>query len=281
MQRRSVLFSPGDQRDKLEGALETPADVVVFDLEDGVAPDDKSVARRTVASVLAELASDPVPPVLVRINPLDRQGTDDLDELGSVDPRRALEGVVLPKVDAPSDIRQLTDLLVDVGLPRSVWCLLETPSGILEAAAIATVPGVAALIVGGEDYAASIGARRTTGGTELLLARQWVVLAAAHGGVEAIDGITPDLDDLDRVSREARDAATFGFAGKLAIHPAQVEPINEAFTPDEGDVAWARRVVEAADRSDTGVFRVDDEMIDPPLIKQARRILERAGESDP
>lgn len=273
MARRSVLFSPGDDRAKLEGALASSADAVVFDLEDGVAPSDKSLARTTIAEVVAE-AGTARPEVGVRINPLEDGGQADLEALAPVGD--AFDGLVLPKVGDPGDVTAVATVAADRSLPAALWCLIESPDGLLNASAIAEVEGTTALVFGGEDYAASIGAERTDAGTELLFARQYVVAAAARVGIDAIDGISSVLDDPTVIRHAAREARTFGFDGKLAIHPAQIDPIHAAFAPDPDQLAWARRVLAVAEETDRGVFRVDDEMIDAPLIERARQLVERA-----
>jgi citrate lyase subunit beta/citryl-CoA lyase len=150
---------------------------------------------------------------------------------------------------------------------------------VLEAPAIADAEATDALVFGAEDLAADVGATRTPEGTEVLYARQRVVIAAGAAGVDAIDTVYTDIEDREGLAGETRFAAGLGYDGKMAIHPAQVDPINAAFTPDPEAVEWARRVLEArevADGEDRGVFRVDGEMIDAPLIARAERIVERA-----
>lgn len=279
MARRSVLISPGDQGDKLEGALSLEADVVVFDLEDGVAPGDKATARETVLDVLSEVDTATDREVLVRLNPPEAGMSEDIEVLGSLSRDDHPDGFVLPKIDGSATIEHQRTKLLDAGFDVGLWCLLESPRGVLDAPAIAEADGVTALIFGGEDYATAVGGERTKAGLELLYARQRTVAAAAAAGIDAIDGITTALTDTERVKSDAQEAKTFGFDGKLAIHPAQLTPINTAFTPSAEQIEWARKVVEAAETTDEGAFRVDDEMIDAPLIKRARSILETADET--
>lgn len=280
MVSRSVLISPGDQRDKLDGALETAADAVVFDIEDGVAPDDKPAARETVVATLQDGAGSPDRAVLVRLNPLGVGGSADIAALSDLAIEHHPDGFVLPKIDGSAAVEEHRDELREAGFDGDLWCLIESPSGVLNAESIAHAPGVSALIFGGEDYTAAIGGDRTESGTEVLYARQYTVAAATSAGVDAIDGITTALTDTERVNADAREAKTFGFDGKLAIHPAQIDPIHEAFTPTREQVEWARRVVQTATETDEGVFRVDDEMIDAPLIARARAILEAVDRAD-
>lgn len=280
MEPRSVLFTPGNRPGMLDGALEAGADAVIFDLEDGVARDERPQAREHVAEAVSALDGETDPPVLVRINPFGAGGRRDLDALTSVE-TAGLAGIVLPKVDAVGPVHHVLGDLRDRGLPRSIWCLLETPGAILSAPEIAAIAAVDAVIFGGEDYAASVGADRTAEGTELLVPRQRVVMAAAAANVAAIDGITSAIEDADRVEADARQARTFGFDGKLAIHPAQIDPIHAGFAPDDDQLRWARRVLGAAEATEHGVVRVAGEMIDAPLMERARKIMRRAGEDPP
>ncbi len=276
MTRRSVLFSPGDQARKLEGALQSDADVIVFDLEDGVAPPDKQAAREVIIDVLDGVTASTEAEVLIRLNPVTGGGADDIGALATGGIADVIDGFVLPKVMSPADVHHARGLLRDAGLPRSIWCLIESPGGLNEAESIAASDRVAALIFGGEDYAASVGAERTDAGLELLYPRQRVVAAAASADIDAIDGISAELDDMSRVLAEATESRSFGFDGKLAIHPAQIDPIHEAFTPSGEQLDWAERVLEAAAEAESGVFRVDGQMIDEPLIERARQLVERA-----
>ena len=275
MARRTVLFSPGDQPDLLRKAPDSGADVVVFDLEDAVAPSEKDRARKTVRSVLGELTTECE--LCVRINPLAGPGTEDLDALS--ERWDAVDSVMLPKVSDPDAVGHLRDKFTERGVERPVLALLESARGILDADAIADERGVDALLVGAEDLAADIGATRTDDGEEISYARQRVVLAASAAGIDAIDTLVTDFDRSTYLETESERAVRFGFDGKMAIHPAQIPIINDAFTPSEAELDWARRVLSAnaeADRDGRGVFAVDGEMIDAPLIAQAEQVVERA-----
>jgi citrate lyase subunit beta/citryl-CoA lyase len=160
-----------------------------------------------------------------------------------------------------------------------VFALVETAAGVLNAEAIAAAAATDALVFGAEDLAADLGATRTRDGTEVLYARERSVLAASAAGVDAIDTLHTDFEDEAGLRADTAFAIELGYDGKLAIHPAQVGPINDAFTPDDERVAWAERVLDARDdaRAEArGVFRVDGEMIDAPVIAQAERVIERA-----
>jgi len=272
MVRRSVLFSPADQPELLRKAPATGADVVVFDMEDGVLPAQKATARDDLRSVLGDI--DPECELCVRINPLDSGGTADLDAI--LPERATVDSIMLPKVSSPEQVRTLRDHLPENdSIP--VLALLETAGGILDAPAIAAQEAVDALLLGAEDLAADIGATRTAVGEEVSYARQRVVLAASHAGIDAIDTLVTDFEDTELLRTDTLRAVQFGFDGKMAIHPRQVGVINEIFVPDEDEIDWARRVLAAREDTDgRGVFAVDGEMIDAPLLSQAEQILERA-----
>lgn len=275
MPRRSVLFTPGDRPGRLRTAPTTGADVVVFDLEDGVAPDAKADAREAVAAVLGDPAFDPDCEVCLRVNPVGLAAAADLEAVAGA--ARRLDAVLLPKPEGADDVAQLDRLLAEHDRRVPVFALVESAAGLLAAAEIAAAEPVAAVAFGAEDYAADVGANRTDAETEVLYAREHVVAAAAAAGVDAIDTIYSDIGDLDGLRVATRRAVDLGFDGKMCIHPDQVDPINGSFTPPGADVEWARRVLAAARTAERGVFTVDGEMIDAPLVARAERIAERAG----
>jgi citrate lyase subunit beta/citryl-CoA lyase len=200
-------------------------------------------------------------------------GTDDV----------RLDAVMLPKVESADRVAGVADLCAERGRDLAVFALVETAGGILSAQAIAAADATDALVFGAEDLAADVGATRTDEGTEVLYAREHVVLAASAADVDAIDTVYTDFSDAAGLREDAAFARRLGYDGKLAIHPAQVAPITEAFTPDPEDVEWAENVLDArdeAEREGRAVFEVDGEMIDAPLVAQAERILDRASKSD-
>ncbi|MFQ3294236.1 MAG: citrate lyase subunit beta/citryl-CoA lyase [Halobacteriales archaeon] len=275
MARRSMLFAPGDDPELMRKAADGEADVIVFDLEDAVAPADKERARESVRSVLRDIQFERR--LCVRVNPVGAGAATDLDAvLSATHP----DSVMLPKTGSAEDVAALAQLLDGHGADLPVLSLVESAAGVLSADEIAAAEPTDALLFGAEDLAADLGATRTSEGTEVLYARQRVVLAASAAGVDAIDTVYTDYGDLDGL-REATDRAVqFGYDGKMAIHPDQVPVINDAFTPRDEEVEWAKRVVAAATETDAGVFELDGEMIDAPLVTQAERVLERAGDAD-
>jgi citrate lyase subunit beta/citryl-CoA lyase len=275
MARRTLLFSPGDRPEFMRKAPESGADVVVFDLEDAVAPSRKEEARATVVETLTDPSFDPDCEVCVRVNPGELDA--DLDALAAADLRP--DAVLLPKAESGGDVERVAGALDDRGLDAVVFALAETAAGVLHADEVAAAEGLEAIIFGSEDLSADIGASPSESGKEVLYARQHVVLAASAAGVDAIDTVFTDIEDTDGLAAETRDAIDLGYDGKVTIHPSQVPVVNDAFTPDGEDTEWARRVLDAAEeaeREGRGVFRVGDEMIDAPLVARAERVRERA-----
>lgn len=277
MVRRSLLFTPGDRPEMMRKAAGAGADVIAFDLEDAVAPSRKDEAREAVHDVLADPDFDPDCEVCVRVNPVGIAADDDLHGVVDELPDGALDSVMAPKVESPEEVETLAQLLAEHDSEISILALIETTRGVLEAPAIADAEATDALLFGAEDLAADLGATRTTEGTEVLYARERVVLAASAAGIDAIDTLHTDFRDHDGLAEETAFGRQLGYDGKMAIHPAQVAVINDAFAPEPERVEWARRVVAAREEADAegrGVFQVDGEMIDAPLIAQAERVLE-------
>ena len=284
MVRRTVLFSPGDRPELLWKAPESGADVIVFDLEDAVAPGKKAAGRDAVRDVVTEI--DPDAELCVRVNRISEGGGDDVAAVFGGSEETGVDSVMLPKVASAGAVEELATVLAEHGRQLPVLALLETASGVLHAGPVARADATDAVLLGAEDLAADIGATRTGEGTEILHAREQVVLAAGGAGVDAIDTLYTDYEDTEGLAEDARFGRDLGFDGKMVIHPGQVPVVNDAFTPDETDVEWARTVLAARDDAgdDVGVFSVEGEMIDAPLIAQAEDIVSRyqaaTGETD-
>jgi citrate lyase beta subunit len=280
--RRALLYVPGDDRHKIEKAAALGVDCICMDMEDGVAFSRKAQARTTIARALQEVSFGQSER-LARINGV---GSGfERDDLQTVLPYRP-DGVVIPKLEEARQIQWASDLIeaaeLQNGWPLNSIRLLvdvETARGILNVREIASHPRLDALIFGGEDFAASVGATRTPEAVELLYARESVLTAAAAFGLQAIDMVAIDFKDLEALRREAEFGAGLGFTGKQIIHPAQVEPVQSAFTPGNEAIVHARRVVEgfeASKKENQGAFALDGKMIDMPLVKNAENVLERA-----
>lgn len=280
--RRALLYMPGDDWKKITKALTLGVDCICMDMEDGVAASRKAEARATIARALQELdfgSSEK----LARINAVG-SGLEK-EDIEAVLPYHP-DGLVIPKVESHDQIQWAHEIIEAAELKHgwpanSIRVLIgaETAKGVLNLREIAAHPRLDAIIFGGEDYAASVGAVRTPEAIELLYARQAVVAACAAYDLQAIDIVTIDFRDLDRVRAEAEFGARLGYSGKQVIHPAQVEPVQTAFTPGDDAIAQARRIVEAFEASQKegkGAFALDGRMIDMPLLKNAQKVLERA-----
>ena len=280
--RRALLYMPGDDRHKIEQALTLGVDCICMDMEDGVALNRKADARRGIAAALRELDFGRSEK-LARIN-APGSGLES-EDIQAVLPFRP-DGVVLPKVETQEQIQWASGKIeaaeLAYGWPvRSIRLLVEveTPKAFLNLKDLASQPRLEALIFGDVDYAASIGATRTPGAEELLFARSALVMVCAAYTLQAIDMVSTDFKDLETLRQEARLGAQLGFAGKQIIHPNQVAPVQEAFTPDEAASESARRLVEAFELHQargSGAFALDGRMIDIALVKAAQRVLERA-----
>ena len=281
--RRALLYMPGDDRHKIEKALSLSVDCVCMDMEDGVAPNRKAEARRSIAAALRELDFGRSEK-LARINAVG-SGLE-TEDLQAVLPFRP-DGVVLPKIESLEQIQWASEKVEAAELAHgwpvhSIRLLagVETPKAILNLKEIASQPRLDALIFGGEDYAASVGATRTPEALELLYARSAVLAACAAYGLQAIDMVSIDFKDLEALRGEARSGAQLGYTGKQIIHPNQVAPVQEAFTPDEAAIESARRLVEVFQAhlaQGRGAFALDGRMIDMPLVKAAEGVLARAA----
>jgi citrate lyase subunit beta-like protein len=280
--RRALLYMPGDDRHKIEKALTLGVDCICMDMEDGVAPNRKSEARRTISRALDELNFGHSEK-LARINAVGSGlETEDIEEVLDSRP----DGIVVPKVEAPEQVEWASGRIEAAEL-RNGWpvhsiCLVanvETAKGMLALKEIAAHPRLEALIFGGEDYATSIGATRSPEAWEVFTARLLVVMYAKAHSLQAIDMVTVDFHDLERVRREAAFGMGLGYTGKQVIHPAQVGPVQEAFTPGDKSIEEARLLVEAFEihqREGQGAFALNGKMIDMPLVKAAEGVLERA-----
>ena len=280
--RRALLYMPGDDRRKIEKALTLRVDCICMDMEDGVAVNRKAEARATIAQALQELDFGKSEK-LARINSV---GTGwERDDIDAVLPFRP-DGIVIPKIESLEQVEWGSRIIeaaeLKYGWPLNLIRMLvgvETAKGILNLKEIASHPRLDGIIFGGEDFAASIGARRTRDAAELLYARQAVVTACAAFGLQAIDIVYIDFKDADGLRAEAEQGAGFGFSGKQVIHPNQVQVTQEAFTPSAKMIEEARRIVEtfeASQKEGKGAYALDGKMIDMPLLKNAQKVLERA-----
>jgi citrate lyase subunit beta / citryl-CoA lyase len=275
MRMRSLLFVPGDRPDRMEKALKAGADALILDLEDSVAPAAKPEARKAVA---AFLAANEAAALWVRINPLDGAEADkDLQAVLGAHP----DGIVLPKAVGGASVSELARRLTERGnaTAKILAIATETPAAMFQLGTYGGVKRLAGLSWGAEDLPAAIGAStsreedgRYTPPYEL--ARSLCLFGAAAAGVAPIETVYPAFRDLDGLAVYAGRARRDGFTGMMAIHPDQVAPINEAFTPSKGEIEHARAVVAAFEADPgAGTLALDGKMIDRPHLVQAQRIL--------
>lgn len=287
---RSLLFVPGDSARKMEKALGCGADALILDLEDSVALSQKPAAREETRAFLVAQRDNPGRPKLfVRINALPT-GLADLD-LDGVMPGSP-DGIMLPKAQGGADVTHLAAKIavreaefgLEDGRTRILAIGTETARGVF---ALGTFPGashrLAGLAWGGEDLAADVGAEANRGEDGAYtdpyrIARAMTLFAAAAAEVDAIDSVYTSFRDMEGLAAECRASRRDGFVAKMAIHPAQVPVINETFTPSEASLARARAIVAAFEADPgAGVVGIEGEMIDMPHLKQAQRLLRRAG----
>jgi citrate lyase subunit beta/citryl-CoA lyase len=271
--RRSLLFMPGANSRALEKARELPADGLIFDLEDAVAPDVKTAAQANVAAALRQGGYGRRELVL-RVNPLDSEwGEEDLVAAAAL----PLHAVLLPKVESADRVRETVARLDHAGAPPglAIWCMIETPRGVLAAAEIAAAsPRVAALVMGTSDLTKDLHAREMPDRAPLLTSLQLVLLAARANGLAALDGVHLDLKDDEGFAAACAQGRALGFDGKTLIHPKQIAAANAAFAPSAEEVAQARKVIAAHDEAlaaGKGIAVVDGRLIENLHVEAAHR----------
>jgi len=276
--RRSVLYVPGANQRALDKARELDADGLIFDLEDSAAPGAKQRAREQVRRAL--LAGNfGTRELVVRINGLDTPwGEADLAAVAQL----AIDAVLLPKVDAPSQLAAVTARLKVAGAPPELmlWAMIETPRGVLAVGAIAATPRLRCLVVGAEDLAAALRVPPSNLRDGLGAALERTVLAARAHGLDVLDGVHTNLNDDDGLRAQCAQGRALGFDGKTLIHPGQIAAANQAFTPDPEAVARARAIVAAgarAERRGDGVTVLDGRLVERLHVTEARRILALAA----
>jgi (S)-citramalyl-CoA lyase len=272
---RSWLFTPATRPDRFDKAAASGADVSIIDLEDSVAPADKAEARRTAVAHLAQPAAGSSGRAL-RMNGLDtRFGLADLQAL--LESSACPDYLVLPKTESAAHLQILDRLLAEAGKATRLVALIESAHGLGASEAIAaSTPRLEALLFGAADMSADLGAG--TAWAPLAYARSRLVAACALAGIVAIDSPFFDVKDPEGLTQETSEAVALGFAGKSAIHPNQIAPINAALTPRPEEVARARAILA---ENAKGVGVVQGQMVDEAVARKARRILIAAGESIP
>lgn len=281
--RRALLYMPGDDLRKIRKATTLRVDCACLDMEDGVALNRKAEARATIAEALCTLDFGATER-LARINRVG-SGLEDAD-LQAVLPAHP-DGIVIPKVEFAEQIQWVSMQVAQAehagGLPDGsilLIAMVETARGIVNLPQIASASErLQGLIFGAEDLAGDIGATRSPQAWEVFYARSAIVTHAAAFGLQAIDMVYVDFNDAHGLRQEAEAGARLGFTGKQIIHPNQVAPTQEAFTPDEAAIQNALRIMRAFDehqKAGVGAFALDGKMVDAPILKAAQRVLDRA-----
>lgn len=280
--RRSVLYIPGANERALDKAKELPADSLILDLEDAVAPESKQDARRRVCAAVTSSEYDRRE-IAIRVNALDTEWHDaDLRATAQAGPA----AILVPKVDSARDVNNIERALELSAAPEhtKIWAMLETPKAMLRAEEIAAASDrLTTLVMGTNDLANELHADPTADRAPLLGSLSRCLLAARASGKAILDGVYNDLSDTEGFETECLQSRRFGFDGKTLIHPKQLEPCNRIFAPSTAEIEHARRVIEAfeqAKAADQGVATVDGRMIEHLHVANAHRVLTLADATE-
>ena len=273
--RRSVLYLPGANERALDKAATLPADGLILDLEDAVAPDAKPAAREAACAAAAD-GRFGQREVAIRANGLDTEWfTDDVNRIVEADP----DVLLVPKVESVDQVRTIEAAVEDAGAADdlTIWAMLETPRAVLDVRDVVHASSrLTGFVLGTNDLAKELRAEHRPGRAPLLTALTWCVLAAREAGKVVLDGVFNDLDDPEGFEAECRQSRELGFDGKTLIHPKQLEVCNRVFAPSDDEVAQAREVIEAYEAAQAeghGVVTVAGRMIEQLHVEQARHTL--------
>jgi citrate lyase subunit beta/citryl-CoA lyase len=273
--RRSMLYMPGSNARALEKARALPADSLILDLEDAVAPDAKELARKQVCEAVAA-GGFGMREVLIRVNALStRWGYEDI----AMASKSGADGLLLPKVESADAIRHMEAIMRANDAPESmrIWAMMETPRSVLESQRIAeSTPRMEGLVMGTSDLAKELDCAHTHERLPFMVSLGLCLLAARAAGLAILDGVYLDLNDETGFESACKQGQELGFDGKTLIHPKQVGPCNRVFTPKPQDVAWSRRIIEAhaaATARGEGVVVVDGRLVENLHVESARRVV--------
>ena len=277
--RRSVLYMPGANTRALEKARTLPADALIFDLEDAVAPDAKEAARANVVAA-AQSRGYGKREIAIRCNGLSTPwGAADITAIA----KSGADAVLVPKVESAAEVASVIGLLDAAGAPESmaVWAMMETPKGMLRAEEVAgSHPRLTLFVMGTNDLVKDMRARHTPMRLPMITALGLGMLAARAHGLTILDGVYNDIQDSEGFRAVCQQGLEMGFDGKTLIHPSQVEPCNEVFAPSSAELEMAARIVsafKAAQAEGKGVVTVDGRMIENLHVEQAERALALAS----
>lgn len=277
--RRSSLYMPGSNTRALEKGRGLPADQLILDLEDAVAPDAKAEARDNIAAALAA-GGYGKREILVRVNALDSPwGLEDLRAMAG----RGADGILLPKAESADAVRKADRLMGENGAPEgmAIWCMIETPLGVLNAREIATASArMAGFVMGTSDLAKDLHCLHTPERLPFIGSLNHCILVARAFGLAALDGVHLDLADDEGFARACRQGLELGFDGKTLIHPKTVAKANEVFGPTEAEVADAKAIIEAfeaARAEGKGVVVLNGRLVENLHVENAKRVLDLAA----
>ena len=271
--RRSVLYMPGSNPRALEKGRTLSADVLILDLEDAVAPDAKAAARTNIAAALAE-GGYGKREILVRVNALDAPwGREDLSDLASC----GADGILLPKVESADAVRKALSILDAAGADLAIWCMIETPMGVLHAEEIAAAsPRMAGFVMGTSDLAKELHCLHTPQRLPFMTSLNHVVLVARAYGLAALDGVHLDLSDDQGFTESCQQGLELGFDGKTLIHPKTIDQANQTFGPNAQEVESSKEIIaafEEAQSAGKGVVVLNGKLVENLHVENARRIL--------
>ena len=276
--RRSVLYMPGSNARALEKARALPADGLILDLEDAVAPDAKELARKQVCEAVAA-GGFGMRELIIRVNSLSTQwGYEDIATAS----KSGANALLLPKVESADAIRHMEAIMRANGAPDSmtIWAMMETPRSILESQRIAeSTPRMECFVMGTSDLAKELDCAHTHERLPFMVSLGLCLLAARAAGLAILDGVYLDLNDEAGFEFACRQGSELGFDGKTLIHPKQVGPCNQVFTPKPEDVAWSRKIIEAhaaAAARGEGVVLVNGRLVENLHVESAHRIVSMA-----
>jgi citrate lyase subunit beta/citryl-CoA lyase len=273
--RRSILYMPGSNARALEKGRSLPADGLILDLEDAVTPDAKVMAREQIIEAL-KTGGYGNRELIVRVNALDSEwGRDDIAAIAT----SGADAILLPKVETATMVQEVEELMRGAGAPddMAIWCMMETPQGMLHAEAIAfSSARLVCLVLGTSDLAKDLHAAHTRERLPMITSLGLCLLAARAAGLAIVDGVHLDLDDDEGLRFSCRQGLEMGFDGKTLIHPKTIAVANEIFAPSEKEIEWSRTIIAAhaeAEKAGQGVIVVEGKLIENLHVENAQRLV--------
>lgn len=274
--RRSMLYMPGSNPRALEKGRSLPADALILDLEDAVAPEAKEGARTQILTALEEREAYGRREILVRVNALATAwGYEDVTAFA----KSGADAILVPKVESADAVRQVEQAMATAGAPAdmAIWCMIETPLGVLHVEEICRAgPRLGGLVMGTSDLAKELHCLHTPQRLPFLASLSLCILAARAYGLAILDGVHLDLDDEEGFDESCRQGLELGFDGKTLIHPKTIARANEVFAPSKEQLAWSRRIIKAhedAEEQGQGVVVVDGRLVESLHVEEARRLV--------